>query len=391
MAIRPRGNRWVADFRDPLGNRHRRSFPSRREAVAWESAAKLAISENKPLPPAPTVIKKSPHMARLNTMDGLLNYLINVDWQHKKSAQTLIKNGRDVVTYFGAFTTPASITRHTIEAFKSHLASIGATNGTINRKLSALSKLLTMARDLETVSNVPAIKWMREEKTKFRFLDVQEEDQLLDYFRHGCEFNKLLMCNFCMFLLDTGARLSELFNLNQASFSASGCSVTFWLTKTGKPRTVPLTARCQAMLSWEAPFMAWLEDGSLMSQPRSGAWPRLFRKLWEEMQKALGWPDVTPHTLRHTCCSRLVMGGVDIKRVMEWMGHSNINTTTRYMQISPQGLADIVKVLEKDELLEKDEIVSEKNEEMKQCRIVPKVHRFEHFEARSALIATYIA
>ncbi|WLR94079.1 tyrosine-type recombinase/integrase [Shinella zoogloeoides] len=57
-------------------------------------------------------------------------------------------------------------------------------------------------------------------------------------------------------------------------------------------------------------------------------------------------PDVTPHTLRHTCCTRLVLGGVDVKRVMEWMGHTAIVTTMRYMQIKPTSLEEIVHVLE---------------------------------------------
>lgn len=67
---------------------------------------------------------------------------------------------------------------------------------------------------------------------------------------------------------------------------------------------------------------------------------------WDAMQEALGLEDVTPHTLRHTCCTRLVLGGVDVKRVMEWMGHSTILTTMRYMQIRPDALADVLHVLE---------------------------------------------
>lgn len=36
----------------------------------------------------------------------------------------------------------------------------------------------------------------------------------------------------------------------------------------------------------------------------------------------------------------------DVKRVMEWMGHTAIVTTMRYMQIRPSGLMDVLHVLE---------------------------------------------
>ncbi|QNR64906.1 tyrosine-type recombinase/integrase [Rhodobacter capsulatus] len=42
----------------------------------------------------------------------------------------------------------------------------------------------------------------------------------------------------------------------------------------------------------------------------------------------------------------MVLGGVDIKRVMTWMGHSTISTTMRYMQIRPTALEDVLHVLE---------------------------------------------
>lgn len=72
------------------------------------------------------------------------------------------------------------------------------------------------------------------------------------------------------------------------------------------------------------------------------------RDRWETMREAINLNDVTPHVLRHTCCTRLVLGGVDVKRVMEWMGHDAIVTTMRYMQIKPTSLEEIVHILERN-------------------------------------------
>jgi len=344
MTIRPRGVRWQADIYDKSGVRHRPMFATRAEAAAWEAQAKLALSQNKPLPFTPNFIKKNPHMAHLDKLKGLFDYLVRVDWGNAKAARTLIKNGRDVVAYFGENTRPKDITRAAIDNFKEHLATQGATNGTINRKLSALSKMLKIARDFELMDKIPFITWKKEEKTKFRYLDEGEETQLLLYFGTNCDLEKQLMYEFCIFLLDTGARMGELLTLQQGSFDSDNRYVTFWQTKTNKPRTVPLTTRCQSLLGRDRVFMLWLKARTNKS-PHAMNKAR-FQKMWRQMQKDLQWPDVTPHTLRHTCCTRLVLHGVDIKRVMEWMGHSNIKTTSHYMQINPQGLADVVHVLE---------------------------------------------
>jgi len=337
MSTRQRGNRWQADIYDKEGARYRPQFPTKQEALAWEAQAKLAISQGKPLPPSPATTAKTPN-APLETLQGLLDYVVRTHWGDAKSAQTLIKNGRDVVRFFGRDCNPARINSTDIERMKAQFKTKGARPATVNRKLSALSKLLKVGHSMGLVERMPLINWEREEKTKFRYLDEDEQGQLLDYWLDCYHVD---MYEFCVFLLDTGARLSEAL---EVVYEPSKPYVNFWRTKTGKPRTVPLTRRCFEVLNNRAKGM--------FSKPA----PRLFKSLnqstirkdWKQMQRQLNWPDVTPHTLRHTCCTRLVSKGVDIKRVMEWMGHTNINTTQRYMQISPQGLKDVVHVLEND-------------------------------------------
>ena len=38
-------------------------------------------------------------------------------------------------------------------------------------------------------------------------------------------------------------------------------------------------------------------------------------------------PQITPHVLRHTFCSRMVEKGMDVKTLQLVMGHSDISTT----------------------------------------------------------------
>ena len=42
------------------------------------------------------------------------------------------------------------------------------------------------------------------------------------------------------------------------------------------------------------------------------------------------------HNLRHTFASDMVRGGISLPALMQLMGHADIQTTLRYVQITPQ-------------------------------------------------------
>jgi site-specific recombinase XerD len=53
-----------------------------------------------------------------------------------------------------------------------------------------------------------------------------------------------------------------------------------------------------------------------------------------------------PHILRHTYCSHLAMTGAHVMAIKTLAGHSEIETTQRYMHLSPQTLRDAVDRLD---------------------------------------------
>ena len=51
--------------------------------------------------------------------------------------------------------------------------------------------------------------------------------------------------------------------------------------------------------------------------------------------------DVHPHIFRHSYAIYLIRNGVDLKRLQQLLGHSNIQTTTVYLQFRDQDLRDV--------------------------------------------------
>jgi integrase len=210
----------------------------------------------------------------------------------------------------------------------------GNSNATINRKMAALSKLLRKAHKMGKIHSLPEFRRQKERAGRIRFLEQQEEARLFAAIkaRSGDAYR------LSVFLVDTGCRLGEALGLIWIDIDSG--RVTFWVTKSGRYRTVPLTRRAKNAIE---------RQRGIANGPFATLTQVRYRAIWNEAKASVGLgadKDVVPHILRHTCASRLVRGGIDIRRVQMWLGHQTLQMTMRYAHLATHDLDSCVKVLE---------------------------------------------
>lgn len=214
----------------------------------------------------------------------------------------------------------------------------GTAPATVNRRISAVSRALTEMQNAGTLAIKPKMPHWREAATKERYLSDEEERLLLTEIdnRAAPAYPAwTYLASLIPLLLDTGLRLSEALNLAPDDVAESRVVLRHGTTKSDKGRSVPLTLRAQGAA-------VRLIANPLHGTLGSGAVSRRIAGLCN----AVGLHDVTAHTFRHTCASRLVQRGVDLYHVKAWLGHASIVTTERYAHLRPDSLKLAAAVLE---------------------------------------------
>jgi integrase len=308
---RKRGARWVGDaiIND---QRVRKTFATREEAEAFE--------------------KTNERTARMHTIGMLWPKWSLELWSNTRNERNSLRITDELIRRMGASTPMVMIDRAKIKTLVADLREHGNSAATINSKLVTLSRLMNYGIDEDVIESVPKIELQRLPQGRIRSLTADEEQRL---------FAKLSerYRSFSTFLLYTGCRLGEALALEWTAVDFANGRVTFWKTKTNKPRTVPLVSLARAELE--------RSKAAGYAKPWGDVVYSEYIRAWRTARDAAGLgEDVVPHVLRHTCATRLGTGGVGPLQMQLWLGHANIAMTARYTHLAARDLDVGVAVLE---------------------------------------------
>jgi integrase len=225
---------------------------------------------------------------------------------------------------------------------------------------------------VDNTTSFTGIKLKTEDKTRY-FLNGEEERFLAEidprrdikgqpaYGSRTPDMQRKLQDQYdlCVFLIDTGARYSEVATMNWQSVDVINWqSINIYRSKVGNEGTLVMTDRLREVLKrrWQFcgnnvyVFPSFINTsgkhvhGVNMSGPRGYA-TKGIRKAID--RAGLNAPHLvkrygkfTPHSFRHTFASRLVQGGMSLYAVSRLLGHTTTTMTQRYAHLAPSQVAD---------------------------------------------------
>ncbi|MCG2836504.1 tyrosine-type recombinase/integrase [Photobacterium sp. WH77] len=318
MSIKKDGDKWLVDIRPAGrdGKRFRRKFDKKAEALAYEKYI-LARAHNKEWLGPPVDNRK-------------LSELIEIWWkksgQFKRTASNYLKKLELICSELGD--PPVNkIDNKLLSDWVHYRQEKGQKPATISRLISTVSNVftvLTSTGDFTGTHPIKGFKLPKITRREMTFLTESQISQLLDAVKHDKEL--MMAVEIC---LATGSRWRETITLKASNLSPY--RIRFTNTKTGKPRTVPISEELYNRI-----------------YPKSGSDVFSFdpqAELYEILEKLdFGLPKGQKvHVLRHTFASHFIMAGGNILTLRDILGHSSIAQTMAYAHLAPDHLVDAVR------------------------------------------------
>jgi len=199
----------------------------------------------------------------------------------------------------------------------------------VNRELEKLRRLLNIAEREGWILRNPmrsgdSLISVADERKRERILTREEELRLLAACenRYQKHLRPILIC-----ALDTGMRRGEIFGLkwSDVDFEERVLTIRAFNTKTMKERQVSLTTRLAIELE-----KLWDASPKIKDQLVFGFMNNV-KKSFTSVRTKAGLLDVRFHDLRHTAATRLVAAHLPLPEVGRVLGHTQANTTYRYV------------------------------------------------------------
>ncbi len=230
----------------------------------------------------------------------------------------------------------AKIDNKCIEDYKSIRIDQGLAPSSLNRELTVLSAILKKALEWNFIEKVPHITILKLPKRPPNFLSIEEVQRLL-------ECSSAWLRPIIIVLRNTGMRIGEVLQLKFTDIDLENNVIIVKSQKTSNYRIVPINYELSEMLEWLSKYYVHPKSmqvsirhadqkNYLICHPDGSRVTSIKNSFNKACSKA--GIKATPHSVRHTFASHLVMNQVDLVSIKELLGHSSISTTMIYSHVS---------------------------------------------------------
>jgi site-specific recombinase XerD len=255
---------------------------------------------------------------------------------------------------------PEEMSLDHIRKYRLHLARLRGDDGLPLKRITqgyhivalrAFLRYLVVQRDISTLSP-DKIELPKQSSRSIAFLNPEQVERLLNSPKISNDAG-LRDRTIIETLFSTGLRVSELVSLNrdQVDLERKEFGVR------GKGNKLRVVFLSDTAAQWIERYLRVRKDdfkplfirysGAVDTQ-RNGEKMRLtarsIQNIVAKYAKKSGLPiETTPHTLRHSFATDLLIGGADIRSVQEMLGHESIRTTQVYTHVTNRHLKEVHK------------------------------------------------
>lgn len=244
----------------------------------------------------------------------------------------------------------AEITPRHVEKYVEKRQAGGTSNGTINREVAVLIRMLRLANESGKLLRVPVIHKLKEGAPRRGFFEREQYEAVRRYLSPDLQVAVALEYAF-------GWRCqSEVLTLQrrQLDVEAGTLRLEPGTTKNDEGRVVYLPADLKSQLVEQLERVRALERKTGRIVPHlfphlrgrhQGQRIRDFRRAWVTACRRAGVPEMLRHDFRRTAVRNLVNAGVPERVAMTVTGHRTRSVFDRYHIVSPADLQDVARRL----------------------------------------------
>lgn len=205
-------------------------------------------------------------------------------------------------------------------------------NTTINKRIGILKRTFKHSNiDFDYLYQIQKLK---ETKKTFDMISDKDIKRILDYTKSLIAQDKLMYQALILLLLDTGARINEVMNIEKKNINLIEDEILLTTTKSSEDRKVFFIEDTKEVIKQilklenKTPYLLYN-----IRKERQINYDDV-RYFFKHIKNELEIDKLHAHMFRHTHATILIENDADLISVMKLLGHRNIKTTERYLHLS---------------------------------------------------------